>query len=135
MIVTFPLSIPSRVILVVLDLPEHFLRQFFLTNWKKNETLLHLLYQKTKLSFDFSNCSDMQRMYHILSKNVMAKAFTKAEEIVRKSLNKCRSDEAWSENSKKKFNGCTQELKESSSWIDVIYTDVEKLSAEESRLS
>ena len=77
----------------------------------------------------------MQRMYHILSMNVMAKAFTKAEEIIRKSLKRCQSDEAWSEKSYTKFTGCTQELKESSSWIDGIYADVEKLSAEESMSS
>ena len=77
----------------------------------------------------------MQRLYHILAMNVMAKAFTKAEEIVRKSLKRCQSDEAWSEESKQKFNGCTRELKEASSWIDDIYADVEKLSAEESMFS
>ena len=77
----------------------------------------------------------MQRMYHILSINVMEKAFTKAEEIVRKSLKRCQSDEAWTEKSKQKFNGCTRELKESSSWIDAIYADVEKLSAKESMIS
>ena len=77
----------------------------------------------------------MQRLYHILGMNVMAKAFTKAEEIVRKSLKRCQSDKAWSEKSKQKFNSCTQELKDSSFWIDEIYADVEKLSAKESMFS
>ena len=74
-------------------------------------------------------------MYHILSRNVMAKAFTKTEKIVRMSLTKCQSDQAWIERSKNKFTGCTNELKDSSSWIYEIYADVEKLSAEESKFS
>ena len=89
----------------------------------------------TTVSFNFSNCTDMKRMYHIFSMNVMAKAFTKAEEIIRKSLKKCQSDQAWSEKSYKKFTGCTHDLRESSSWIDEIYADVEKLAAEESNIS
>ena len=93
------------------------------------------MHLNTKVSFNFRNCTDMQRMYHILSMNVMEKAFTKAEEIVRRSLKRCQSDEAWTEKRKQKFNGCTRELKESSSWIDAIYADVEKLSAKESMFS
>ena len=65
----------------------------------------------------------------------MDKAFTKTKKIVRKSLKKCQSDQAWIEKSKNKYKGCTNELKDSSSWIYEIYADVEKLSAEESKFS
>ena len=92
------------------------------------------MFKSTKASFNFSNCTDMQRMFHILSIKAMAKAFTKAEEIVRKKLTKCQSDYAWIEN-RDAFTGCTDELKKAAQWINEIYADVEKLSAKESRPS
>jgi hypothetical protein len=63
----------------------------------------------------------------------MTKAFTKAEEIIRKSLKSCQSDDAWNEISIQQFNRCTAELKGSKGWIKQIYPAVEKLVAKESK--
>ena len=72
-------------------------------------------------------------MFHILSSNAMAKAFTKTEEIIRKSLKSCQSDDAWDEISIQQFNRCTAELKGSRGWMEQIYPTVEKLVSEESK--
>jgi hypothetical protein len=70
-------------------------------------------------------------MFHGLSIKAMAKAFTKVEEIIQKSLGACQSDKAWNEDSEKHFKRCNEELKKSNPWIGEIYHDVEKISAHE----
>ena len=70
-------------------------------------------------------------MFHGLSMKTMAKAFTKVEEIIRKSLGACQSDKAWNGDSEKHFKRCNEELKKSNPWIGEIYHDVEKISAHE----
>ena len=61
----------------------------------------------------------------------MTKAFTKAEKIIRRSIDVCNSDDAWNGNSKSKFDRCTEKLKRSNAWIGEIYKHVEKLAAKE----
>ena len=63
----------------------------------------------------------------------MTIAFSKAEEIVRKKLKSCRSNDAWNEIKKKQFDRCTAELRESSNPIDQFYPWVEKLAAQEGK--
>ena len=106
--------------------------------FRYNSTI-HFLFVHNKIKsdcftfFNFSNCTDIQRMFHILSMKAMTKAFKKAEEIVQNSLKSCQSDDAWNEIKKKPFNKCTAQLKESSNWIDQFYPMVEKVAADEGR--
>jgi hypothetical protein len=69
----------------------------------------------------------------MLSLSVMTTAFTKAKEVVQKSLKSCQLEDAWNEIKKEQFNRCTAELKESSGWVDQIYPAVLKLVAEEGK--
>lgn len=78
-----------------------------------------------------SNCTDIQKMFHGLSIKTMAKAFTKVEKIIRKSIGACQSDKAWNGDSGKEFNRCNEELKKSNPWIGDIYHDVERISEHE----
>ena len=103
--------------------------------WIPHTTLAHIDEKVTLLSFhsNFSNCTDIQRMFHILSSKAMTKAHKKTEEIIQTSLKSCQSDDAWNEK-KQQFYRCTAELKRSKGWIDQIYHTVEKLVAEEGKL-
>ena len=82
----------------------------------------------------FSNCTDIQKIFHDLSIKVMSKAFSKAKKTVRKSLEACDSDKAWNENNENQFKRCNEKLKDSSGWIRAIYHDVERISAGEGEL-
>lgn len=93
--------------------------------------MIYAIKKKLHIVFYSSNCTEIQTMFHGLSIKVMDKAFTKVEEIIRKSIGACQSDKAWNGDSEKHFKRCNEELKKSNPWIGEIYHDVEKISGDE----
>ena len=75
----------------------------------------------------FRKCTDIQRMFHELSENVMDKAFIKTREHLQNSYPVCNSDEAWIEETHPNFVKCTERIQISSPWLLKYLKDIERI--------
>ena len=71
------------------------------------------------LNYGFSDCTDVQLMYHELSMKVMDKAYVRAKEIVMKTYSSCKSKKAWTDPCSYQFRKCTQEISGSNEKVHV----------------
>ena len=85
---------------------------------------------KTLSSFHFfSNCTEVQQIFHSLSSKVMDLAFEKIEPIVRDSVSQCQSDPAWTNPNSNKYKQCTKWISQSNSLIMENLNHIENVAA------
>ena len=76
----------------------------------------------------FSECTDVQNMFHELSIKVMDKAFEKTKKIIQDSYPECQPKNAWNEEKLNAFKRCTNRLIRSKLWISEHLHSIEKFS-------
>ena len=76
----------------------------------------------------FSECTDVQHMFHELSNKVMDKAFEKTKKIIQDSYPECQPKNAWNEEKLNAFKKCTNRLIRSKLWISEHLHSIEKFS-------
>ena len=88
-----------------------------------NESLIRngiSLNSNKSFNFVFSDCTDIQQMFHELSTNVMDVAYERAKEIAMITYLACQSEKAWTDPCSYQFQQCTKEISGSNDCL--LYT-------------